>query len=65
MLVNQALGGTNGGDHTRTAYPVDYRIDWIRVHAWDLAAPSVEVAVRKGAGSGTYAVGTKAVGHGA
>lgn len=60
LLVNQALGGTNGGDHTRTAYPVDYRIDWIRVHVWDPAAAAVAVTVKQGAGSGTYAAGTKA-----
>lgn len=60
FIVNQALGGTNGGDHTGTAYPVDYRIDWIRAHAWDPSAPSAAVTVRKGAGSGTYAVGTMA-----
>lgn len=60
MIVNQALGGTNGGDHTRTDYPIDYRIDWIRVHAWDPSANAVQVTVQEGAGTGAYATGTRA-----
>lgn len=60
MIVNQALGGTQGGDHTQTAYPLDYRIDWIRVHTWDPAAPAVQVTVQEGTGTGPYATGTQA-----
>lgn len=60
MIVNQALGGDNGGDPSLTGYPMDLRVDWIRVHAWDPAARPVAVTVKKGAGTGTYASGTKA-----
>jgi len=37
MLVNQAIGGINGGDPSATAFPINYRIDWIRVHTWSNA----------------------------
>ena len=31
MLVDLAIGGTNGGDPTNTTFPQTYQIDWIRV----------------------------------
>lgn len=31
MLVNLAVGGSNGGDPSDTAFPAIYEIDWIRV----------------------------------
>jgi beta-glucanase (GH16 family) len=31
MLVNLALGGTNGGDPSGTTFPQRYEVDWIRV----------------------------------
>ncbi|HKP95393.1 MAG TPA: family 16 glycosylhydrolase [Fibrobacteria bacterium] len=60
MILNQALGGNQGGDHTKTAYPVDFRVDWIREHTWDPNAQAVQVTVQEGSGSGPYAQGTKA-----
>ena len=32
MLVNLAIGGTQGGDPTPTAFPAQYEIDYIRVY---------------------------------
>jgi beta-glucanase (GH16 family) len=32
MLVNLAIGGTNGGDPSGTAFPQRYEVDWIRVY---------------------------------
>lgn len=34
MLVNLAIGGTNGGDPSQTEFPVPYEIDYIRVYEW-------------------------------
>jgi beta-glucanase (GH16 family) len=31
MLVNLAIGGTNGGDPSGTSFPQRYEVDWIRV----------------------------------
>ena len=31
MLVDLAIGGSNGGDPTNTTFPQTYQIDWIRV----------------------------------
>jgi beta-glucanase (GH16 family) len=31
LLVNLALGGTNGGDPTPTTFPVRYEVDYVRV----------------------------------
>jgi beta-glucanase (GH16 family) len=33
ILVNQAIGGTAGGDPANTAFPVRYEIDYVRVYA--------------------------------
>ncbi|MBN1309604.1 MAG: glycoside hydrolase family 16 protein [Chitinispirillaceae bacterium] len=30
MLVNQAIGGTNGGDPSKTEFPIQYIIDYVR-----------------------------------
>jgi beta-glucanase (GH16 family) len=59
MLVNQALGGTNGGDPSGTAFPVEYRVDWIRVHTWSTAG-AYRLTVNEGVGSGPYVAGTRA-----
>merc|ERR1712087_819872 len=32
MIVNQALGGTAGGDPSHTSFPVTYEVDYIRVY---------------------------------
>lgn len=32
LLVNLAIGGTNGGDPSKTAFPQDYSIDYVRVY---------------------------------
>jgi len=34
MLVNLAIGGTNGGDPSETEFPIRYEIDYIRVYEW-------------------------------
>jgi beta-glucanase (GH16 family) len=59
LLVNQAIGGTNGGDPSGTTFPVEYRVDWIRVHTWNTAA-SFQLTVNSGIGSGPYTAGTQA-----
>ena len=33
VLVNQAIGGMNGGDPTNTTFPVRYEVDYVRVYA--------------------------------
>jgi beta-glucanase (GH16 family) len=32
ILLNQALGGTNGGDPSKTEFPVRLEVDWVRVY---------------------------------
>jgi beta-glucanase (GH16 family) len=32
MLINQAIGGTNGGDPSKTDFPVKLEVDWVRVY---------------------------------
>lgn len=32
MLLNQAIGGTSGGDPTESAFPVRMEVDWVRVY---------------------------------
>jgi len=32
MIVNLAIGGTNGGDPSKTTFPLDYLVDYIRVY---------------------------------
>ncbi len=59
MIVNQAIGGTNGGDPSSTSFPVDYRIDWIRVYKWK-DTTSYTLTVNNGVGAGPYVPGTKA-----
>jgi beta-glucanase (GH16 family) len=31
IIVNLAIGGTNGGDPTNTTFPAQYVIDYVRV----------------------------------
>ena len=59
MIVNQAIGGTNGGDPSKTTFPVDYRIDWIRIYKWN-DSTSYTLKVNNGTGTGPYIPGTKA-----
>ena len=33
IIINQALGGTNGGDPSHTTFPLDYLIDYVRVYS--------------------------------
>jgi beta-glucanase (GH16 family) len=32
FILNQAIGGDNGGDPSQTKFPVRYEIDWVRVY---------------------------------
>jgi beta-glucanase (GH16 family) len=32
LLLNQAIGGTNGGDPTKTEFPVRLEVDWVRIY---------------------------------
>ena len=32
ILLNQAIGGTNGGDPGKTTFPVRLEVDWVRVY---------------------------------
>jgi beta-glucanase (GH16 family) len=32
LLLNQAIGGTNGGDPAQTDFPVRFEVDWVRVY---------------------------------
>ena len=32
IILNQAIGGDNGGDPSATAFPLRYEIDWVRVY---------------------------------
>jgi beta-glucanase (GH16 family) len=43
MLVNQAIGGNNGGDPSGTTFPVKYQVDYIRYYqaGKDTTAPKV------------------------
>ena len=43
MLINQAIGGNNGGDPSSTTFPVRYLVDYIRVYkpGKDTSAPKV------------------------
>jgi hypothetical protein len=31
MIINLAVGGTNGGDPSSTTFPSRYEVDWVRV----------------------------------
>jgi beta-glucanase (GH16 family) len=31
MLINQAIGGTAGGDASGVVYPTNYEVDWVRI----------------------------------
>ena len=59
LIVNQAIGGTNGGDPSGTSFPVDLRIDWIRVYKWK-DTTSYTLTVNSGVGTGPYIAGTRA-----
>jgi beta-glucanase (GH16 family) len=34
ILINQAIGGTSGGDPSKLEYPVRLEVDWVRVYRW-------------------------------
>ena len=59
VVLNQAIGGNQGGDPSGTAFPVELRVDYIRVHDW---APGTgrTLTVTGGGGSGTYVAGAPA-----
>lgn len=40
IIVNQALGGANGGDPSKTKFPLDYLVDYVRVYQGTPAPPS-------------------------
>ncbi len=53
MLVNQAIGGNNGGDPSGTTFPVEYQVDYIRYYqaGIDTAPPAVVSVVASAAGT--------------
>ncbi|MEO7426542.1 MAG: family 16 glycosylhydrolase [Fibrobacteria bacterium] len=59
MILNQAIGGDNGGNPAATEFPVDLRVDWVRIHAWT-QGPSHTLTVTEGTGGGEYLEGTEA-----
>lgn len=59
MILNQAIGGANGGDPAGTDFPVRLQVDWVRVHKWSEGEGRI-LKVTGGAGSGTYLSGTLA-----
>ena len=59
MIVNQAIGGNNGGDPSNTTFPVNLRVDWIRVYKWKNTT-SYKLTVNSGVGTGSYIPGTQA-----
>lgn len=32
FILNQAIGGDNGGDPSQTVFPIRYEVDWVRVY---------------------------------
>ncbi len=44
MIVNQALGGNNGGTIEDEALPFRYEVDYIRVYKWDPNATSIRIS---------------------
>ena len=32
IILNQAIGGDQGGDPSQTKFPIRYEIDWVRVY---------------------------------
>lgn len=43
MLINQAIGGNNGGDPSGTTFPVQYIVDYVRIYKQgkDTTAPQI------------------------
>jgi beta-glucanase (GH16 family) len=41
MLINQAIGGTNGGDPANQAFPIVYEVDYVKYYVWDPNATQV------------------------
>ena len=58
MVLNQALGGSCGGEFRAADCPFELRIDWVRVHTWS-DEPARTLTVNGGVGSGPYVTGTK------
>jgi beta-glucanase (GH16 family) len=49
LLLNQAIGGTNGGDPTGIEFPVRYLIDYVRV--WQIAGQAGPASTRPQSGN--------------
>ena len=32
IILNQAIGGQNGGDPAQTQFPIRFEVDWVRVY---------------------------------
>jgi hypothetical protein len=32
IILNQAIGGQNGGDPAQTRFPIRFEVDWVRVY---------------------------------
>jgi beta-glucanase (GH16 family) len=52
MLINQAIGGNNGGDPSGTTFPVKYIVDYVHVYkaGKDTTAPKVNSVTASAAG---------------
>lgn len=59
MVINQALGGSCGGQLNPKDAPFELRVDWLHMHTWS-HEPAYTVTVNAGSGSGPYVVGTPA-----
>lgn len=59
MVLNQALGGSCGGQLNPKDAPFEFRVDWLRVHTWS-NEPAYTLTINAGTGSGPYVVGTRA-----
>lgn len=56
VLLNQAIGGTAGGDPSGTSFPVRYYVDWIRHWEYDTSSNGAVLVVHDGSGAGKYTV---------
>jgi hypothetical protein len=58
MIFNQAIGGACGGSFKPEDLPMEFRVDWVRVHTWS-EEPAYSLTVNGGSGSAPYVEGTR------